>query len=421
MRIGVLNGRFMKVLELGKVLVDPKVFPVLQTVSFCLEKGWEDEFYLVFRIWDRDNWLEGRVECFVKFDEGEEFEIWKRWMVTVNYFQLMKVLKEFSKKQIILIEKVDGNLVISDENIQIPLELQDELLKDKPVFGGGQNFVSELRLIVDNIDLLKAISYVDFARANSVDYKVNYTQGYYLDVAEGEKVYLVATDNHRLSCYQLPIKDKVGDLGNSGVLFTREQSLLLKNICQSTFNLVDIRVAELEGNEKVMITFLSLPFMYRGVSSVGRFPDWRGIVPEKFPRSMVVEDKVVKGMVDFIKKGEKLVKTVSQGKRKKDSFVDRVHFVFQEGRDTVKLEVWSTPYADVQGKKVFEKEFPCEWSGDNFLVAFNLSYISEVFSAIQGGLKMQFTDAVGITQIEDLKNSNFLHYLMPIDLSKIPS
>lgn len=431
MKVVVLNGEFMKSLEMGKVLVDPKVFPIFQTVTFHLERGWGNEFFLVFRVWNNKDWLEGRVGCFVKFEEGEDEKVWKKWTVTVNYLQLMKVLKEFSKKQTLILEKVDTDLGISDNSgdnngILILLELQDDLLFDKPSFRGegDKNFTSEFKLIVDNLDLVKAIKYVEFVRTSGKEKynsDCNYIQKYYLDTSDNESVYLVATDNHRLSCYKLKVTEKSGALKSGGVLLAKEQSLLLKSISEATLNLLDIRVAEIEENGEVLVTFLALPFVYKGINSIERFPAWRDIAPEEFPRSMVIEEKVVKDMVDFIKKGEKFVKAMSKEKKRRDSFADRVHFVFQEGVDQVKVEIWSIVNSEIPGKRVLEKEFPCKWSGDNFLIAFSMTYILEVLSVIQGGLKMQFTEATGITQIEDLKDPNFIHWLMPIDLAKITS
>lgn len=414
MKVVVLNEKFKGVLEVFRKVFKGKLG--LQNISFSIQRSWDNEFHLVFRSWGRDDWFEGRVECFIKFEEGEVVdETWKGWKVVVNYFELLEALKQFSKKQTIILEKQENQLVLYSEKVRLFLNLAEEILEEPEFIAKA---VSGFRLVFDSEDLVEAIRYVDFARDEKGDR--DYTKGYYLDFIEinSDKVYLVTTDNHRLSWYRLVPKVKSGSVNIPGLSLSAEHSLILKTICQASQGVVDIQVEELDDKERVVLIFQAFPFVYKGIHYVIGFPDWLGLTPKEFSGSMIVEKEVAIEMIDFVKKGEKLTKSLAKERKSKGRIYGRVHLEFKKGEDKVKMEIWDN---DISDRKVMERDFSCKWTGGDFLVAFDVRYLTEILSVLQDGFKIQFTHPSGIVQFEDLKKDCFVHWLMPMDLSKIPS
>lgn len=417
MKVVVLNEKFREVLGVfKKVLKNKNKWGGVQNITLLIQKGLDGGFYLAFRTWDWENWFEGKIECFIKFDDGEAVdESCKDWRVTVNYFELVGALKQFSKKQTVILEKQGGRLVLLSENVKLFLDLREEMTVE-PNFSLKENVVSEFRLVFDSEDLSDAIKCVDFARDEKGNFE--FTKGYYLDLIEikDDKVYLVATNSHRLSWYRLTPKVKSGNISIPGLCLSSEQSLILKTICEFSQNVVDIQINELNDKEKVIITFQAFPFVYKGIRQVYGFPDWLGLTPKEFLGSMVVTADIAKEIVEFVRSGRDLTKTLAKERGVRGDFLGRVQLEFKGGENRVKMEIWD---GDLPSKKVMEREFLCEWSGGDFLVAFDIIYFSDIVSVLQDGFRIKFTHPAGITQFEDLKKDCWVHWLMPVDLSKL--
>ena len=225
---------------------------------------------------------------------------------------------------------------------------------------------NELKFSVTATDLDNIVGQTGFSMATQ-DAR-HFLNGMFLEVSE-EKLTVVATDGHRLSMSSTKTKNSVDE--PISCIIPRKCIIEIKRIL-TTFrdnkeNIVEFTVT----NREIIIKIDG--FIVKSKLIEGNYPDYKKVFPESLPHKVTTNKQDLK------------------------SGLQRMSILSNEQFKGVKLSLNTTNIKLSTNNPSLEEgedNIPCEYSGENFDIGFNLSYLLEVIDVISSdNIEIQLNNA----------------------------
>ena len=282
---------------------------------------------------------------------------------------------------------IDVHLTINPDKVEIKagrskFSLACLPLEEFPVLD-HIDFTETLTLPKDRFRLL--IQRVAYAMASAdVRYFLN---GMLLDVQSSE-IAAVATDGHRLALSRYAL-ESVTDISNQYIIPRKAIEELLK--------LVENEAApmhlQLSANH-LRVELGSMIFTTKLIE--GKFPDYKRVIPP-------VGEKII--MADRVEMIESLMRTSILSQDKFRGIRMNISHCL------IKL------VAHNPEQEVAEEEVEVNYQGDDFMIAFNASYITDAFKNIEGDMvQLSFTENNSSCLIKNPEDDTVDHVVMPMRL-----
>ncbi len=234
-------------------------------------------------------------------------------------------------------------------------------------------------------ELRKLIHRVSYAMASSdVRYFLN---GMLLDVSE-QKIAGVATDGHRLahSCYELASQtDAVG------------QFIIPRKAVDELLKLLENEAAPVHlqlSHNHLRVELGSMIFTTKLID--GKFPDYERVIPP-IGKRIIMADRV--GMIEAL---------------------TRASILSQDKFRGIKMNITHclvTLLANNPEQEAAEEEVEVNYQGDDFMIAFNASYITEAFKNLESEMvQMSFTENNSSCLIKNPEDDSVDYVVMPMRL-----
>jgi DNA polymerase III subunit beta len=206
----------------------------------------------------------------------------------------------------------------------------------------------------------------------------------------------VATDGHRLARFDLPQPDGSGGMAGGAIVGRKTMATVDKLLAATS-------TGSGQGFEgKVELAFAATRVRFDLGDTVvtaklidGTFPDYTRVIPAANDKHVAVDPKALAEAAD------RLAVICSEKTRA---------IACELGPDKMTLTVRSPEH----GSAV--EEVPCSYAGEALTVGFNVRYLGDVLSRIQGdAARMSFSDHAGPVLIRDTNDdARGLHVLMPL-------
>jgi DNA polymerase-3 subunit beta len=226
--------------------------------------------------------------------------------------------------------------------------------------------INEFKFTVSAPDLDGLIGQTGFSMATQ-DAR-HFLNGMFLEVSKN-KLTVVATDGHRLSMSSAETKNPTDE--PVSCIIPRKCITEIKRIL-STFkdnkeNMVEFMVTDREIIIKID------GFTIKSKLIEGNYPDYKKVFPESLPHKLTVNKQDLKSALQRMSiLSNEQFKGVKLTLNKTDITLSTNNPSLEEGEDTI----------------------PCEYSGENFDIGFNLSYLLEVIDVISSdNIEIQLNNA----------------------------
>lgn len=217
-----------------------------------------------------------------------------------------------------------------------------------------------------------------------------FMNGVYLE-KEGDILNLVGTDSKRLSICSKSLLGGVSDFP-AAIVHPKILNIILKN-------------APEEGNISLsiidkMIFFKFGNYKFGAVLIDGSYPNYRSIIPKNQDKSFQVEKN-------------ELVKALKHVAPMLDKNGGRIYFNISSG--ILKI---SSQYGEVTDSiGTADEEIPCEYDGDNHVIALNYKFINDPLKVITADrIKFEFVDEVRAVTMKAEPDSDYLHIFAPMQI-----
>jgi DNA polymerase-3 subunit beta len=212
-----------------------------------------------------------------------------------------------------------------------------------------------------------------------------YLNGMYLEISAG-RLRMVATDGHRLALCTAP--DKV-DGSDVGVIIPRKGVLELARLLDS-----DDNMSLVVGTHHIRAETEQFTFTSKLVD--GKFPEYERVLP-KSPDKSVIGDR--------LELRQAFTRTAILSNEKYRGVRLRL------SNDT--LEITANNPEQEQAEEVV----PVEYQGDNLEVGFNVSYLLDVLSVLNGEkVRFSLSDAASSALLEESESGDSVYVVMPMRL-----
>ncbi|MEE4203237.1 MAG: DNA polymerase III subunit beta [Halieaceae bacterium] len=212
-----------------------------------------------------------------------------------------------------------------------------------------------------------------------------YLNGMYLEISAG-RLRMVATDGHRLALCTAP--DKV-DGSDVGVIIPRKGVLELARLLDS-----DDNMSLVVGSHHIRAETEQFTFTSKLVD--GKFPEYERVLP-KSPDKSVIGDR--------LELRQAFTRTAILSNEKYRGVRLRL------SNDT--LEITANNPEQEQAEEVV----PVEYQGDNLEVGFNVSYLLDVLSVLNGEkVRFSLSDAASSALLEESESGDSVYVVMPMRL-----
>ena len=266
--------------------------------------------------------------------------------ITVNAQKLQKLVSSLSVEEIEC--EVEGNMFVirtMKSKFSLATLPPDEFPQIKLK---GEN---EISVLADELD--KAIKKVAYAASKD---EVRYNlMGVYIN-SLGNRIDTVATDGHRLALYTIET-----GVPEFNVIVPRRTLSELKRLMRGS---QEVKIST-EGNQ----IFFEFDDTYLFSSVIeGEYPDYMAVIPEDNPlKASVSRDEILTAL-----------KEVSVIYDKEDA----QPVVMKFNPDNVKLI--AKKFDSIDAGEEAEVEVPCEYTGEDFEIAFNIRHMIEAISSFDG-------------------------------------
>lgn len=198
---------------------------------------------------------------------------------------------------------------------------------------------------------------------------------------------MVATDGHRLSLAEAPIKSQVG---NSQVILPRKGVLEIAGFLENTEGNVEVSL----GTNHLRVVLEGIVFITKLID--GRFPDYSKVVPKNQGKQILVER-------DTFRETLGRVAILSNEKYR------GVRFGLSDGAMTI------TAHNPEQEEA--QEELPINYKGDELEIGFNVNYINEAIGAVGSEqVEIGLNDPNSSCLIREPGKNNYLYVVMPMRL-----
>lgn len=243
-----------------------------------------------------------------------------------------------------------------------------------------------LQMVLSQKQLLNLLQQTYFAMAQQdVRYYLN---GLLLEVKDNS-IRTVATDGHRFAMATLP-NALANEVSSHQIILPRKGVLELMRLLKNEE--ADLNVDIGENHLRVR----SPTFTFTSKLIDGRFPDYERVLPKNSGKSLLMDREGLK---------EALMRVAILSNEK----FRALRLQLNEGQ----LHI----LANNPEQEEAEEILPVDYSGEEIDIAFNVSYLLDVLTTIEGNeVKLTFTDANNRIFIEDAQGSNSLFLVMPMQL-----
>ncbi len=318
------------------------------------------------------------------YDEISKLEISREGSTTTSASILYDILRKISSNSEVTFDlKSENKLSLSAEKSDFNLLCLPT--ENFPTF--SSNFVGE-SFKVENKKFLSLINKVRISISN--DDTRHYLNGIFfhnIDLNGASFMTGVATDSHRLSSSRIKI-----DSSNkfSSFILPRKTVYQLSSLLPEINSNIEIVI----GDNKVLFKIGNIKLITKVID--GKFPDYKKVVPQSNPNSLVVQCK------EFINSIER-VTSVS---------VDRKEGVkLSITKNNIKLSVNSTSSGD--GNEIIKANY----SGEDLTISFNSKYLLDIASEIDDSeLKINLKDPISPVLIEDKSDNDSFYVVMPMKI-----
>jgi len=338
--------------------------PILDNLCLKLEDG-------ILTLFSSNS--EQEVSVFIDNVDGENGEI------TVPAKKLHSILKSTDKKV-----DVEFSLVGEKAGIKIGksrFSLSTLPASDYPYTDSDILWETEFKIPAK--ELRSCISKVVFAMANQdVRYYLN---GMLLELRDGFMT-CVATDGHRLACAEF----------NAKVVSNSEVSIIIPR------NMIT-EIASVIGDEEVFVKISSRNIQFSVGNTTfasklidGKYPDWRGVIPQPQSNMLVCDTNEIKSALNRV--------GILSG--------DKIKGVRLNLKDNlVQLESSNSE------QEVAEETVEAIYGGEEMSVGFNIGYLTDALNAIKSDfIEMHFTGANSSVLIMPKDDDNVRYVIMPMRL-----
>ncbi len=215
-----------------------------------------------------------------------------------------------------------------------------------------------------------------------------YLNGLLLEI-DGTHLRAVATDGHRLACYEIE--------GETNPITLKQQIIVPRKAVQEMLRLLvdtnDEIILKLSDNH-VRAMLGNIRFTSKLID--GKFPDYQRVIPHKGEQIVIANRMVLRNALA------------------------RAAILSSEKYRGIRLlaENWLLRIqAHNPEQEEAEEEVEVNYSGGSFEIGFNVTYLLDALGALTGELvKLSFTDANNSCLIEDPEGGNCKYVVMPMKL-----
>lgn len=213
-----------------------------------------------------------------------------------------------------------------------------------------------------------------------------YLNGLLVEISS-ELVRMVATDGHRLSLAEMPIKNHAGI---SQVILPRKGVMEIASFLGSTDESVEISL----GTNHLRVVMEGVVFTTKLID--GKFPDYSKVVPKNQGKQVLVER-------DTFRETLSRVAILSNEKYR------GVRFGLSSGAMTI------TAHNPEQEEA--QEELPINYRGEELEIGFNVNYINEAIGAVGSEqVEIGLNDPNSSCLIREPGKNNYLYVVMPMRL-----
>ncbi len=215
-----------------------------------------------------------------------------------------------------------------------------------------------------------------------------YLNGIYLHAADSNGVKVlraVATDGHRLACFDMPLPE--GAESMPGVIVPRKTVTELRKLAEDAADTIRISLSQ----SKIRFAFDHIVLTSKLID--GTFPNYQQVIPANNDKVFEINPKKFSGAIDR-------VSTISDGKSR------AVKLTLNGNTATISA---NSPDA---GSATEDLEVH---GNDNLEIGFNARYLLDITTQIDSeGLRIKLADAASPTIIQDTSDASALYVLMPL-------
>jgi len=202
----------------------------------------------------------------------------------------------------------------------------------------------------------------------------------------------VATDGHRLSYYQVKLKDQISF---PSIIIPKRTLLEIKRIISSLKEESKEHLIQCQFSaQQIVFRFKNIVLSSRLVD--GSFPDYNLVIPKQNDKTIRVSRTE---LMDALKRVSLLTTDKSQVVR------------FDISSSVMQVKSQNPALGEAQ------QEVSVDYEGPDIKIGFNAHYLLDALSCIQeGGVQLEMNHPLSPCQIQPIENKNFLAIVMPIRL-----
>lgn len=250
---------------------------------------------------------------------------------------------------------------------------------------------------MDSEEFLNSMDKVLFAC--STDFSISKIQqtGVYLEIKGEDEINFVGLDGVRLSMRHSKVRDLNSEVMLNGLIVPAKYFSEFSKIIQDMQEVVEIEFYLSSNKTQIIMKVEDLEFSIRLLE--GTYPDYKKILPDSylfgFNVSKPVLDNALK-IANTFARGNVTFKTLFDLDLE-NSQVTLRSSVSEVGENESKFEV-----QDLEGETDFNS-------------AYNLKLLQDIVNHVKSDtIRFETKSSVGATVFKDLKDSNFIHLLMPL-------
>ncbi len=297
-------------------------------------------------------------------------------------YDIVRKLPEGSQVSAELLTSEGGRLAVSSGSVRFELACLPK--EDFPLMTAGA-LPHRFRLAAD--DLKRLIDKTRFAI--STEETRFYLNGIYVHAAKdgkSQRLRAVATDAHRLACYELDLPDGAADM--PGVIVPRKTVNELRRLLDDAQGAIDISLSD----TKIQFTSDGVELTSKLID--GTFPDYQRVIPSGNDKALSLDS------TEFAQS------------------VDRVSTISADKTRAVKLNLSAdklTLTVVNPDSGTATEELGATYNAAALEIGFNARYLLDITSQFEGkDIRFLLSDAGSPALIEDTDDNRTLYVLMPM-------
>ena len=320
----------------------------------------------------------------VNFETQIPVQVIEEGSTTVYCDKFMGILTSLPDGEIEFIQEVNGeeqsvNVVIKPVSKKIKFQIKSQSQEQFPEFASFENLPY---FEVSSKDIKEMIAQTSFAV--SEDETRYFMNGVFFEKKDSN-LNLVATDGRRLSFASKQILEGVQDF-NSSIVHPKVLNIILKHAPEEG----NIQVAIAEK----MVFFKFANYKFGSVLLEGQFPNYERVIPQSQAHVFHVYKT---DLTDALRRVALMV----------DKKAGRIFFNISSGV----LKITSSQ-SDLGSA---DEEIPCEYDGDNYVIAVNYRYVDEPLKGIDSEkIAFEFTEEMKAVTMRPEPAADFFHIIMPM-------